>query len=212
MAAEIDKEQREQLRQLSIDADIKSDNVDRIIEMTSPGPPKRRFNIEISKLRQGSDRIYLYASVSGLITDVIVYFTRGRIFGEDVSDGSINIVIGVICAVIAAFAVFRNFLGENTARVIGEELKINDKSYFTCDIERISCKDSYVHVISGGKPILKLTKAHEGCDELIRWAREYEIPIESTGGPPPLRYQILAYACIFAVFAVFIILMILLLK
>ena len=212
MGIELDKEKREQLRQLSIDADIKADKVDRIIEMTSPGPPKRRFTIDIPKLRQGSDRIYLYAAVGGLITDVIVYHIRGNVFGEDVSDGSINIVIGVICVAIAAFAVFRNFIGENTARVIGEEMKIGEKSYFTCDIERISCKDSYVHVISGGKPILKLTKAHEGCDELIRWAREYEIPIESTGGPPSIIFRILAFAAIFAVFAVFIILMFLYLR
>jgi hypothetical protein len=212
MGFDFDKEQQKQLRNLSIDAEMKSDNVDRIIEMTSPQPPKRRFNIDIPKQKRGTDSIQLYAGATGLVSDVACYLMKDKLFGAEDVDDKIFVIVGVIAVLITTFAVLRNFLTDNIARVIGEEMKIGDKSYFTCDIERICCKCDDVRVISGGKTVLKLTKSHEGCDELIRWARAYEIPVENDLKMPSVPVRILGIAAVLAVFAVFIVLMILYLR
>ena len=164
MGVELDKDQREELRRMAAESDIKAAYVDRIIEMKSPEPPKRRFSIDIPKQKSGSDRLYLGVAVTGLATDAVVYFVRRKTTG---GNGGLELVLGAIFLIACIVAVFLDIMNENTARVIGEELKIGQNSYFTCDIERIKCQNSEVKVISGGKPILKLTKSHEGCDELI---------------------------------------------
>ncbi|MCR5601993.1 MAG: hypothetical protein K6G33_14800 [Ruminococcus sp.] len=209
MGLELDKEQQEAMRRLSIESDIKAADVDRIIEMTSPEPPKRQFSIDIPKQKSGSDRIYLYASATGFACDAVIYLVRKRV---SVDNGSLELVLGVVFLIACIVAVFLNIINENTARVIGEELKIGGKNYFTCDIEQIKCRNREVKVISGGKPILKLTKSHEGCDELIRWARAYEIPVENEYTVPSRLFTVLAVVGLTAVFALFILLTTLLLK
>ena len=200
MGLELDKDQREELRRMAIESDIKVSVVDRIIEMTSPESPKRQFSIDTPKLGRDSNKLYLHAAATGLVTDAVVYFIRRKTTGDN---GSLEIVIGIICLVFCVVAVFWDSLNDNTARVIGEELKIGQKSYFTCDIECIKCQNSEVKVISGGKPILKLTKSHEGCDELIKWARFYEIPVDNTYTLPTLKVRFLGTFIVFAFLALF---------
>lgn len=59
------------------------------------------------------------------------------------------------------------------------------------DIDRISCKGYDVNVLSGGKTVLRLKKADKGCEELIRWAKVYNIAIENTGGEPSGSVKVL---------------------
>ncbi|MDD7515966.1 hypothetical protein [Ruminococcus flavefaciens] len=206
-----DKEQQAENRKLSIEMDMKAERVDHIIEMTSPEPPKRRFEIDIPSQKRAANRACLSAAAADLLADLGFYITKTSITGEKEIDEKIAIIAAVIGVALMAVTVFREFLSENIARVIGEELKISDKSYFTCDIERICCKNDDVKVISGGKPVLRLTKAHDGCGELMKWARAYEIPIENNIGLPSLKVRILALAGVFAFLAVCAVLMILLL-
>ena len=187
-------------------------DVERIIEMTSPEPPKRRFDIDIPSQQLASHKAVLSAIAAELALDIMFYVMRVSFTGDSSLDNRIKLFAGAAGLVAAAITVFHYFLTENMARVIGEELKINEKSYFTCDIDRISCKNDDVRVISGGKAILKLTKYHEGCGELMKWARAYEIPIENNISEPSVKARVLAAAVILAVFAAFIILFILSIK
>ena len=59
------------------------------------------------------------------------------------------------------------------------------------DIDRISCKGYDVNVLSGGRTVLRLKKADKGCEELIRWAKVYDIAIENSDGEPSGSVKVL---------------------
>ena len=187
-------------------------DVERIINMSSPEPPEHRFIIDIPSQKRSANRAVLFSSAAALLLDIAVYSANLRFTGSGDTDDRIKIAVGAVLLVLMALAVLSDLLTENIARVTGEELKINEKSYFACDIERIACKNYDVKVISGGKPVLKLTKMHEGCGELMKWARAYDIPIENDTEPPSVKFRIFAFLSISAIFAAFILIMLYFIK
>jgi len=186
MGFDFDREQEKELRRIGIDGDIKLDNVDRIIDMRSPAPPKRSFDIEVASQNKAVNKIYLGAALSGLAGDVFVYFLRRGATGDN--DGLLEVIIGAVSIVFLVLAVCG---GKGLVHVTGEELRVDGKSFFACDIERISCKGVDVIVISGGKNVLKLKKTDNGCDELMKWARAYNVDIENSGGDPTGAVKVL---------------------
>ena len=187
MSIELDKDQQAELRYISADSDIKRDKIDRIIGVKNAAPPKRSFDIEVSSQRRAVNKVWLGAALSGLAGDVVIFFMRRGISGDN--GGLAELVLGVLFIIAAVLSVFCG--GKGLVHVTGEELRVDGKSYFASDIDRISCKGYDVNVLSGGRAVLRLKKADKGCEELIRWAKVYDIAIENSGGEPSGSVKVL---------------------
>ena len=187
MSIELDKDQQAELRYISADSDIKRDKIDRIINVKNAAPPKRSFDIEVSSQTRAVNKVWLGAALSGLAGDVVIFFMRRGISGDN--GGLAELVLGVLFIIAAVLSVFCG--GKGLVHVTGEELRVDGKSYFASDIDRISCKGYDVNVLSGGKTVLRLKKADKGCEELIKWAKVYDIAIENSGGEPSGSVKVL---------------------
>lgn len=186
MGFDLDKEQRGELRRIGIENDIRQDNVDRIIDMKSPQPPKRSFDIEVSSQTGAVNKIYLGASLSGLAGDAVLYFVRRGVSGDN--GGLLELVLGIVFIAVGLLSLV---VGSRSAHVSGEELIVSGKSCFAAEIEKIVCKGVDVRVLCGGKTVLRLKKTDKGCDELIKLARAYDIAIENSDGEPSRGMKIL---------------------
>lgn len=186
MGLDLDKEQQAELRYISAESDIRRDRIDRIIGMKIPVPPKRSFDIEVSSQTRKFNKVYLGAALSGLAGDVVIFFMRRGISGDN--GGLIEVIIGVVSIVFLVLAVCG---GKGLVHVTGEELRINGRSYFASDIGKIICKGMDVKVNSGGKTVLRLKKADTGCEELIKWAKNYDIAIENSDDEPSSPIKVL---------------------
>lgn len=186
MGLDLDKEQQAELRYISAESDIRRDRIDRIIGMKSPAPPKRSFDIEVSSQTRKVNKVCLGAALSGLAGDVVIFFMRRGISGDN--GGLIEVIIGVVSIVFLVLAVCG---GKGLVHVTGEELRINGRSYFASDIGKIICKGMDVKVNSGGKIVLRLKKADTGCEELIKWAKNYDIAIENSDDEPSSPIKVL---------------------
>ena len=187
MGFEFDNEQQAELRYISADSDIKRDKIDRIIGVKNAAPPKRSFDIEVSSQRRAVNKVWLGAALSGLAGDVVIFFMRRGISGDN--GGLAELVLGVLVIIAAVLSVFCG--GKGLVHVTGEELRINGRSYFASDIGKIICKGMDVKVNSGGKTVLRLKKADTGCEELIKWAKNYDIAIENSDDEPSSPIKVL---------------------
>lgn len=186
MGLDLDKEQQAELRYISAESDIRRYRIDRIIGMKIPVPPKRSFDIEVSSQTRKVNKVCLGAALSGLAGDVVIFFMRRGISGDN--GGLIEVIIGVVSIVFLVLAVCG---GKGLVHVTGEELRINGRSYFASDIGKIICKGMDVKVNSGGKTVLRLKKADTGCEELIKWAKNYDIAIENSDDEPSSPIKVL---------------------
>ncbi|MCR4638683.1 hypothetical protein [Ruminococcus sp.] len=186
MSIELDKDQQAELRYIGAEGEIRRDRIDRIIGVNDSAPPKRSFDIEVSSQTREVNKVYLGAALSGLAGDVLIFFMRRELSGDN--GGLPEFVIGVISIVLLVLAVFG---GKGLVHVTGEELRINGRGYFASDIDMISCKGMDVKVHSGGKTVLRLKKADTGCEELIKWAKAYDIAIKNTDGEPSRSIKVL---------------------
>lgn len=183
---------------------MEAKEVDDIITAQFPGAPSRSFEIDIPAQKREANRATLGVIAAELAFDIAIAVLKTSLTGNRKLDIGIELIAGVVGLIAAALTVFHYFLTENIARVIGEELKTGSRSYSVRDIESIRCVNEDVRVISDGKAVLKLTKYHEGCGELIKWARAYRIPLEIDYKEPSRALKIAAVAGMLAVFAVFI--------
>ena len=207
MGQELDREQLDELRRIGMENDIRWDKVDSIIDAKKIQPPKRSFDISVSSQEKASNKVYLGAAVSGLAGDVLLYFSRRSVEGGN--NGLLEIIIGIVCIIVGLLSL----VGGSTVHVTGQELRINGRGYFASDIERISCKGVFVKVLSGGKSVLSLRKTDTGCDELIRWAKFYDIAIDNVSeAPSRLTRALLIVGAVLGVAAVTAILILFVIK
>ena len=104
-------------------------DVERIINMSSPEPPEHRFIIDIPSQKRSANKAVLFSSATALLLDIAVYSADLRLTVSGDMDVRIKIAVGAVLLVLMALTVLSDLLTENIARVTGEELKINEKSY-----------------------------------------------------------------------------------
>lgn len=158
-----------------------------------------------------SVKVSMQAALNGLvcvgimIVNVLLFLSAFRKYILILS------VIGGVSAVLSLISAL-NMKKQVIARVDADNITIKCRTYNCGEIDRIS-KFSFnnLRLMSGGRCILALNKSCDGCEDLIRWAQRYNIPIndDSSGNADNLRNKqaiLTAFIVLISLAAVFIIL------
>ena len=91
-----------------------------------------------------------------------------------------GIILAALCFICAIFSFIYSACMEKAviAEADGDNITIKGRTYNCGEIEGIS-KYTFnnLRLMSGGRCILTLNKSCDGCGDLIRWAKQYNIPI-----------------------------------
>jgi len=90
------------------------------------------------------------------------------------------LVLAVLGAVSAVFGLISAFNMEKQviASIEGDNITVRGKTYNCSDITEFKKFSAFnIRLLSGSKMILNVHKACDGCSDLIRWARLYNIPV-----------------------------------
>lgn len=201
MGLAYDENTLKDLRRIGMANDAAIAEVNRLIAASSPELPKNSFEIDTLSDNASLNKLLLRCAALGFVLDVILYavmlmtgFGGGFYNTLSIALGAVFLLLMIIAAVTAKAL-------KDQVRVMGEELRINEKSYFACNIEGVFCNGPEIKVKSGGNTILKLNKTQKGCDEFIKWARAYDIPIDNSYSVPSIWIRILIGAGLTAAFA-----------
>lgn len=89
-------------------------------------------------------------------------------------------VMAGICAIIS-FATASYLEKKVIAEVNGDSIIVNGRTYSYTEITEINrAALNNLKVMSGGRSIFGVNKSCDGCVDLIRWAKQHNIPINDT--------------------------------
>lgn len=86
-------------------------------------------------------------------------------------------ILGVVSALLSMISAW-NMEKNAIASVNGGSITVKGRTYDCSDITEIKkVVLNNIKLVSNGKPVLNVNKACDGCCDLIRWAKQYNIPI-----------------------------------
>lgn len=180
-------------------AEARTENIMRIIDSSNKYAPRAEFSI-IVKEHGLAYLPYVYLSVIAVCLERIAACA---------ADGYLLVCFLTIILLMTIVVLGALFSNNKKASVKDKYLNIKGKNWSYDEIERIIVYGrNYIYVYSCGKKILSLGMGVKCSDELIKWAKFYDIPIKMTSDSDMSKGKrflisflgILAFALIVCVF------------
>ena len=148
--------------------------VNQLIKYSDGLAPPHSFEIRYGEESVKASKQAAYSGLLGVGIMIVNFMLFLSAFRKYV------LVLSVLGAVSAVFSLISAFNMEKQviASIDGDNITVRGKTYNCSDITEFKKFSMFnIRLLSGSKMILNVHKACDGCSDLIRWARLYNIPV-----------------------------------